>query len=186
MPRRPVELLHAFRNEEPRVTERNIYQRERPHRMQVGPRPARRSAYLVNRRRLGEGKPRVCLPSDDPARWQPRMSQDAMDYAALGRAFNASDAHRIHKIIRIINSDSSYHRTFSFCRPPDYARIRQSTHTSTIADTSTIVSPPKYNVLTLRYSFFMPHDLVLSRRKGQDDDGQGPQDEGRADRAGQR
>ncbi len=32
----------------------------------------------------------------------------------------------------------------------------------------------------------MPHDLVLSRRKGQDDDGQGPQDEGRADRAGQR
>lgn len=31
----------------------------------------------------------------------------------------------------------------------------------------------------------MPHDPVLSRREGQDDDGQGPQGEDWADRAGQ-
>ena len=74
---------------------------------------------------------------------------------------------------------------FCFCRPPDYARIRQSTHTPTIADTSTIVPPQKYNVLALKYSFFMPHDLVLSRRKGQDDDGQGSHGDDWADRAGQ-
>lgn len=92
---------------------------------------------------------------------------------------------RIHKIIRIINICSSYHRMFCFCRPPDYARIRQSTHTPTIADTSTICPLQKYNAFSLKYSFFMRHAPVLSRRKGQDDDGQGPQDEDWADRAGQ-